>query len=111
MRGHAELIRPKFEAVLRVLDEALEGLGSLEDLGVATWSRPRGGYFVSLDTAPGCARAVVEMAGRAGVKLTPAGATFPYGVDPQDRNIRIAPTLPGLDEIETATSAPASNRS
>ena len=97
MRGHAELIRPKFEAVLRVLDESLEGLG------VATWSRPRGGYFVSLDTEPGCARAVVEMAGRAGVKLTPAGATFPYGVDPQDRNIRIAPTLPGLDEIETAT--------
>lgn len=97
MRGHAELIRPKFETVLRVLDESLEGLG------VATWSRPRGGYFVSLDTEPGCARAVVEMAGRAGVKLTPAGATFPYGVDPQDRNIRIAPTLPGLDEIETAT--------
>lgn len=103
MRGHAELIRPKFEAVLRVLDESLEGLGSLEELGVATWSRPRGGYFVSLDTAPGCARAVVEMAGRAGVRLTPAGATFPYGVDPRDRNIRIAPTLPGLDEIETAT--------
>ncbi len=103
MRGHAKLIRPKFETVLRVLDESLEGLGSLEELGVATWSRPRGGYFVSLDTEPGCARAVVEMAGRAGVKLTPAGATFPYGIDPQDRNIRIAPTLPGLSEIETAT--------
>ncbi len=97
MRGHAELIRPKFETVLRVLDEALEGLD------VATWSRPRGGYFVSLDTSPGCARAVVEMAGSAGVKLTPAGATFPYGVDPLDRNIRIAPTLPGLSEIEAAT--------
>ena len=97
MRGHAELIRPKFETVLRVLDESLGGLG------VATWSRPRGGYFVSLDTEPGCARAVVEMAGDAGVKLTPAGATFPYGLDPQDRNIRIAPTLPALDEIETAT--------
>ena len=97
MKGHADLIRPKFETVLRVLDETLGGLD------VATWSRPRGGYFVNLDTEPGCARAVVEMAGRAGVKLTPAGATFPYGVDPQDRNIRIAPTLPGPDEIETAT--------
>ena len=97
MKGHADLIRPKFEAVLRVLDERLG------DLGVASWSRPRGGYFVNLDTAPGCARAVVEMAGEAGVKLTPAGATFPYGIDPQDRNIRVAPTLPALDEIETAT--------
>ncbi len=97
MKGHADLIRPKFEAVLRVLDERLGGLG------IASWSRPRGGYFVSLDTAPGCARAVVEMAGEAGVKLTPAGATFPYGLDPQDRNIRIAPTLPALGEIETAT--------
>ena len=97
MRGHADLIRPKFEAVLRVLDERLG------ELGVASWSRPRGGYFVNLDTEPGCARAVVGMAGEAGVKLTPAGATFPYGIDPQDRNIRIAPTLPALDEIETAT--------
>lgn len=97
MKGHADLIRPKFEAVLRVLDERLG------DLGVASWSRPRGGYFVNLDTAPGCARAVVEMAGEAGVKLTPAGATFPYGIDPQDRNIRIAPTLPAQGEIETAT--------
>ncbi len=97
MRGHAELIRPKFEAVLRVLDETLGGLD------IADWSRPRGGYFVSLDTEPGCARAVVEMAGQAGVRLTPAGATFPLGVDPQDRNIRIAPTLPGLAEIEAAT--------
>ncbi len=96
MRGHAELIRPKFEAVQRVLDESLGGLG------VATWSRPRGGYFVSLDTEPGCARAVVEMAGEAGVKLTPAGATFPYGLDPDDRNVRIAPTLPSVGEIETA---------
>ncbi len=97
MRGHAELIRPKFEMVLRVLDEALGGLG------VAEWSRPRGGYFVSLDTAPGNARAVVEMAGGAGVKLTPAGATYPYGLDPEDRNIRIAPTLPSVPEIEAAT--------
>ena len=97
MRGHAEVIRPKFEAVLRVLDDRLGGLG------IASWSRPRGGYFVSLDTESGCARAVIELAGEAGVKLTPAGATFPYGLDPEDRNIRIAPTLPGLAEIETAT--------
>ncbi len=98
MKGHADLIRPKFEAVLRMLDERLGGLE------IASWSRPRGGYFVSLDTEPGCARAVVEMAGEAGVRLTPAGATFPYGIDPQDRNIRIAPTLPTLAEIETAIS-------
>jgi DNA-binding transcriptional MocR family regulator len=96
MRKHAEILRPKFEAVGRVLERELGGTG------LATWTRPVGGYFVSLDTPEGCARAVVRMAAEAGVKLTAAGATFPYGRDPRDRNIRIAPTLPALAEIETA---------
>jgi DNA-binding transcriptional MocR family regulator len=96
MRRHAALLRPKFEAVQRGLGEALEGTG------LATWTRPRGGYFVSLDTLPGKAKRVFELAAKAGVKLTPVGATFPYGDDPEDRNIRIAPTLPGEDELERA---------
>ena len=96
MRLHAELLRPKFDAVHRVFESALGGKG------IAEWSSPLGGYFITLDAAPGCARAVVAMAGKAGVKLTPAGATFPYGRDPEDRNIRIAPTLPPLDEVRRA---------
>ncbi len=96
MRLHARILRPKFDAVQQVFESRLGGKG------VAGWSRPQGGYFVSLDAAPGCARAVVTMAGHAGVKLTPAGATFPLGRDPQDRNIRIAPTLPPLDEVRRA---------
>jgi len=96
MDKHAELLRPKFDAVERVLRQHLDGKG------VAEWTRPRGGYFVSIDTLPGCAREVVAMAAKAGVKLTSAGATFPYGKDPQDRNIRIAPSLPSLPEIEKA---------
>lgn len=96
MKKHAEILRPKFEAVQRVLTAELGGKG------IAEWTNPKGGYFVSIDTLPGCARAVVKMAGEAGVKLTGAGATFPYGKDPQDRNIRIAPSLPSLAEIESA---------
>ena len=94
MRRHAAIMRPKFERVLRGLEEGLPG--------IATWTRPRGGYFVSVDVPPGTAREVVRLAGAAGVKLTPAGATFPYGRDPDDANIRLAPTYPGLDEIERA---------
>jgi len=97
MLKHAEIMRPKFEAVLRVLDEEL-GASNL-----ASWTRPRGGYFISLDTPPGHARNVVKLAGEAGVKLTEAGATFPYGKDPTDRNIRLAPSFPSLLEIELAT--------
>jgi DNA-binding transcriptional MocR family regulator len=96
MARHAELLRPKFEAVSRVFDAELGGKG------IATWTRPRGGYFVSLDTLDGCASEVVRLADDAGVKLTAAGATFPYGKDPRNRNIRIAPSLPPLAQVEQA---------
>jgi DNA-binding transcriptional MocR family regulator len=96
MRGHATILKPKFDAVLDVFDRELGGKN------VATWSRPTGGYFISLNTLDGCARTVVAMAARAGVKLTEAGATFPYGHDPRDQNIRIAPSLPSIEEIRSA---------
>jgi DNA-binding transcriptional MocR family regulator len=96
MRSHAELLRPKFEVVSEVFDR------ELGDTGLASWTRPRGGYFVSLDTLEGCAAEVVRLAADAGVKLTPAGATFPYGRDPHDRNIRIAPSLPPVSQVQTA---------
>ena len=96
MRRHAELLRPKFEAVSAVLERELGGKG------IARWTTPRGGYFVSLDTLDGCARQVVALAEAAGVKLTAAGATFPRGHDPRDRNIRIAPTLPPIEQIRSA---------
>ena len=95
MRGHAEIVRPKFEAVQRGLERGLGGTG------LATWTDPKGGYFVSLDTLPGLAKTVVALAGELGVALTPAGATFPHGHDPEDRNIRIAPTLATLEEVES----------
>ena len=94
MRRHADIVRPKFERVLRHLDEGLTG--------AATWTRPRGGYFISVDVAPGTAREVVRLAGAAGVKLTAAGATYPYGRDPDDANIRLAPTYATLEEIDEA---------
>jgi aspartate/methionine/tyrosine aminotransferase len=96
MKKHAAILKPKFEAVQNALDKELAGKN------IAEWSRPRGGYFVSIDTMEGCAAAVVQMAAEAGVKLTPAGSTFPYLRDPLDRNIRIAPSFPPLEEIETA---------
>lgn len=96
MKKHAEIIKPKFDAVLEILEEELGGSG------VATWTNPNGGYFISLDVTEGCAKEVVKMAAEAGVKLTGAGATFPYKKDPKDSNIRIAPTLPGLEEIRQA---------
>jgi DNA-binding transcriptional MocR family regulator len=96
MQKHAAILKPKFDAVDRIFQSELGGKG------VASWTRPLGGYFVSLDTQPGLARSVVKMAADAGVKLTEAGATFPLGKDPADRNIRIAPSLPKLAEIETA---------
>ena len=94
MRRHAEIIRPKFETVLNYLDEGLAD--------VATWTRPRGGYFISVNTPNGTASESVKLASEAGVKLTPAGATFPYGRDPNDSNIRLAPTYPTLEEIQKA---------
>ena len=95
MRAHAEIVRPKFEAVQRGLERGLGGSG------LATWTDPKGGYFVSLDTRSGLAKAVVALAAELGVALTPAGATFPHGHDPEDRNIRIAPTLATLAEVES----------
>lgn len=97
MRAHADLVRPKFEAVDRILNESLDGLG------IAEWSRPRGGYFIVVDTIPGLAAEVIDLAGRAGVRLTPAGATHPYARDPDDRTIRLAPTFAALEEVEAAT--------
>jgi len=96
MAKHAEIIRPRFELVL---DKLRKGLG---DRHFGSWTEPEGGYFISFDTEPGLAREVVGLAGEAGVKLTPAGATFPYGRDPEDRNIRLAPTFPTLDELDKA---------
>jgi len=96
MQKHASIIRPKFEAVVSIFERELGGLG------ISRWTNPRGGYFVSLDTEPGCASQVVKYADEAGVKLTAAGATFPYGKDPEDCNIRIAPTLPPLEQVELA---------
>ncbi len=95
MKKHAAILRPKFDAVLDVF---VRELGA----GIAEWSRPNGGYFINLDTLDGCAKAVVRMAADAGVKLTTAGATFPYGKDPRDRNIRIAPSMPSVGEIRQA---------
>jgi aspartate/methionine/tyrosine aminotransferase len=96
MRRHAAILKPKFAAVQATLARELEGAG------IARWSCPQGGYFISFDTLPGCARRVVQLAGEAGVKLTPAGATFPLGRDPEDRNIRIAPTFAPLADIGPA---------
>lgn len=97
MRKHAGLLRPKFEAVGEVLDERLRGTGT------AHWTRPEGGYFISVDGAVGTASKVAAMAREIGVKLTPAGATFPYGEDPEDRNLRVAPSFPDVDALVQAT--------
>lgn len=97
MRGHAEILREKFDRVQRVLARELDGLD------IAHWSRPRGGYFVSVDVEAGSARRVAELAADVGVTLTAAGATFPGGVDPDDRNLRLAPSFPLPDEVEQAT--------
>ena len=96
MERHAQILRPKFDAVQKGLDE------TLGNRGIATWTQPTGGYFVSLDVNPGLASTVVQLAQDAGLSLTPAGATFPYGKDPDDSNIRIAPTFASLSEVELA---------
>lgn len=93
MAKHAALLNPRFEAVLSALSKAFDGT----DLGA--WEKPLGGYFVSFDTRPNCAKETVRLAAEAGVKLTPAGATYPYGKDPQDCNIRIAPSVPTVPEV------------
>lgn len=96
MRKHAEILKPKFDMVLDILESELGGKN------IAWWNKPNGGYFISFNTLPGCAREAVAMASNAGVAITPAGATYPYGKDPQDRNIRIAPTMPPVAELKKA---------
>ena len=96
MARHAAVLKPKFAIVDQVLEEDLGGLD------IARWTRPKGGYFVSLTTPPGTAAAIVKLAAGVGLKLTPAGATFPYGQDPNDDNIRIAPSFAPLNELEAA---------
>ena len=97
MRKHADIVRPKFEAVLAVLERELGGLE------IGSWIRPRGGYFISFDAMEGCAKEIVAKCKDAGVVMTGAGATFPYGKDPRDSNIRIAPSFPTPEEMEAAT--------
>jgi DNA-binding transcriptional MocR family regulator len=101
MARHREIIAPKFAEVDRVLTERLGGRG------VATWNTPKGGYFVNLDVVPGTASRVVALAKEAGVALTPAGSSYPYKQDPDDTNIRLAPTMPPLGEVTTAMEAVA----
>ncbi|MGD8738682.1 MAG: aminotransferase class I/II-fold pyridoxal phosphate-dependent enzyme [Desulfobacterales bacterium] len=96
MKKHATILKPKFDAVQSILENELKGKN------IACWSKPQGGYFVSIDTLEGCAASVIKKAADAGVKLTPAGSAYPYKNDPLDRNIRIAPSFPPLDDIQTA---------
>lgn len=96
MSRHAAILRPKFEAVEEIFEKELGGLG------IGSWTKPNGGYFISFDSLDGCAKAIVAKCSDAGVKLTPAGATFPYGKDPHDSNIRIAPSFPPLEELKVA---------
>ena len=97
MKKHAEILRPKFEAVLEILDR------ELGDLEIGTWTKPHGGYFISFESLDGCAKAIVAKAKEAGVVMTGAGATYPYKKDPHDSNIRIAPSFPPIDELVQAT--------
>lgn len=97
MKKHADIIRPKFEAVLQVLDNEIGGFG------IGEWNKPVGGYFISFEAMEGCAKAIVAKCKEAGVVMTGAGATYPYGKDPKDSNIRIAPTFPTPEEMAAAT--------
>ena len=98
MHEHAKILRPKFEAVEEILDNNLTGLE------IGTWTNPKGGYFISFETLPGCARQVVALCKKAGVKMTKAGATWPYGRDPYDTNIRIAPSYPPIEDLKVAAN-------
>jgi DNA-binding transcriptional MocR family regulator len=97
MRKHADILRPKFETVIEILERELGGLG------IGSWTKPKGGYFISFDSLPGCAKEIVTRCKKAGVVMTGAGATYPYGIDPQDSNIRIAPSYPPLADLKVAT--------
>ncbi len=96
MKKHAQILKPKFDMVLDILE------GELGGKGIACWNKPNGGYFISFNTLDGCAKETLALAAAAGVTMTPAGATYPYGKDPQDRNIRIAPTMPPVAELKKA---------
>ena len=96
MKKHAAIIQPKFSVVLYVLNK------EISPLGIGKWVSPKGGYFVSFDAMEGCAKRIVSLAADAGVVMTGAGATYPYGKDPKDSNIRIAPTFPSVDELRQA---------
>ena len=96
MRKHAAILRPKFEMVEATLEKELGGLG------IGEWTTPKGGYFISFESLDGCAKKIVAMAKEAGVVMTGAGATYPYGKDPKDSNIRIAPSFPPIEELEKA---------
>ena len=96
MKKHADILRPKFDAVLNVLETELGGLE------IGSWIAPRGGYFIAFDSLEGCAKAIVQKCKEAGLVMTPAGATYPYGIDPHDTNIRIAPSFPTPQELEKA---------
>lgn len=97
MKKHAAILKPKFDIVLKHLDKELSGRG------VATWFDPKGGYFISLDVMEGCAKRVGELCKEAGVTLTTVGATYPYGIDPKNSNIRIAPSFPPVEELDVAS--------
>lgn len=96
MKKHAEILKPKFDTVVRIFEE------ELGDTGVLTWSNPKGGYFISVDTTYNCAAEVVALAKECGVLFTAAGSTYPYGKDPENKNIRVAPSLPPIEELEVA---------
>ena len=97
MQKQASLLKPKFEAVLNIFER------ELEPLGIAEWTKPLGGYFISFMAMENCAKAIVQKCKEAGTLLTTAGATYPYGQDPHDANIRIAPSFPKLEELKQAT--------
>ena len=96
MKKHADIIRPKFESVLDAFKE------NLEDKNIAHWTNPLGGYFISLYVLEGCAKRVEQLCANAGLILTPAGAAYPYGIDPKDSNLRIAPSFPSNEDIKIA---------
>jgi DNA-binding transcriptional MocR family regulator len=103
MARHRQLLAPKFALVREILARDLDGLG------IATWTDPKGGYFISLDVMDGCAQRTVAIAAEAGLTLVPAGQTFPYGQDPNDRNIRLAPSFPGLEDLRVITECVANS--
>ena len=96
MKEHAKILKPKFDMVVETLER------EIKPLGIASWHTPKGGYFVSVNTAPGLAKRTLALAKDAGVVMTSAGATYPYGHDPLDSNIRVAPSLPPVEELEQA---------